>query len=731
MSYVKSTLRLAALGVIGGSFAQPALSIELITATPGDPRNDGRSVLGEGFNSTVISADGRFVAFHSNAPGLAQGPHEGGGYLVFIHDRQLGTTERASVDSAEVPLFSNSFLGSISPNGRFVAFINEGGPSFRDLVFLRDRQLGTTERVDLNSAGSPANADGGRPSVSADGRYVAFQSGATNLAADDLNGEWDIFVRDRQAETTERISVGSAEAGGNSDSQRPSISADGRYVVFWSRASNFLGPDGDLNNAADIFLRDRHLGTTELISGAGVSEGANGVSNDPEVTPDGRYVVFTSEASNLVPNDTNDRNDIFVRDRVAGTTERISVDGMSGDADDHSNLPSISADGRFVSFASSASDLVPGDTNGQQDVFVRDRVAGVTRRVNLNGAGAQTTDWDSDLNSISGDGRFIAFQSTASLVTGQGVGPDVFLTSRPEVGPQFVAAHLNGNNRDDLVGDFRPRGVWVLTDGATDWVRLHPSNPGGFAVGDFDATGRDDLAIDWESAGLWIRYNGATWTNLHPGNFENLAAANFDANIRSDLLADRGANGLWVRYNNTTWRLLNSGNVEGLATGDLDGNGRAEPIGDFGPDGIWAHLNNTTWTRLVSLNPENLKTGDLDGNNRDEVIGDFGSTGLFARYNNTNTWTRLHSKNPEGLAVGDFDGNGRDDLAVDFGADGLWVRLNNATWTLIHIGNVEELSTGDFDGNGKVDLVVDFGSPPLYVRYNNATWVLLPDLPPV
>jgi Tol biopolymer transport system component len=715
---VKSTLRLAALGVIGGSFAQPglALAIELVSVSSAEVPGNNTSSLG---NTTAVSADGRFVAFTSRASNLVESDTNNAPD-VFVRDRQLGTTERVGV----------GFLGSISPDARFVAFWGAG-------VFVRDRQLGTTERVDVDSAESPGNPDSRSPSVSADGRYVAFQSTATNLVPNDLNGKRDIFLRDRQLGTTERISLDSEEAEANGESQFPSISGDGRYVVFSSVASNLIDNDGPTE---DIFLRDRQLGTTELISGETDpiqgGQAANNYSEDPEITPDGRYVVFTSEASNLVPNDINADADIFVRDRLTGTTERISVNSAGGNSQiQGSGYSSISADGRFVSFASRAIDIVPGDPGDSSytwDVFVRDRLAGVTRRVSVNAAGAEGNGSGSTQNSISADGRFIAFESNSTnLVPGDGPSNDVFLTFRPSVSPQFIGADLNGNNRDELVGDFGPRGVWVLPDGATDWVRLHPTNAGSFAVGDFDATGRDDVAIDWDAAGLWIRYNGATWTKLHPGDFDNLAAANFDANIRSDLLADRGAKGLWVRYNNATWRLLNSGNVQSLATGDLDGNGRAEPIGDFGPDGLWAYLNNTTWTRLVSLNPETVKSGDLDGNNRDEVIADFGSIGLFARFNNTNAWTKLHQKNPEGLAVGDFDGNGRDDLAVDFGAGGLWVRLNNATWTLIHIGNVEGLSTGDFDGNGKADLVVDFGTVPLYVRYNNATWVPLPDLPPV
>ena len=176
---------------------------------------------------------------------------------------------------------------------------------------MRDRQAGTTRRVSISSTGTQANDASDSPSISADGRYVAFHSDATNLVAGDTNGASDIFVRDRQAGTTTRVSVSSAESQGNDDSYNPSISADGRSVAFQSDASNLVA--NDTNGTSDIFVRDRQAGTTRRVSISSTGTQGNNNSDAPSISADGRYVAFPSDATNLVANDTNGTSDVFVR----------------------------------------------------------------------------------------------------------------------------------------------------------------------------------------------------------------------------------------------------------------------------------------------------------------------------------------------------------------------------------------------------------------------------------
>ena len=179
------------------------------------------------------------------------------------------------------------------------------------------------------------------------------------------------------AQTTERVSVNSAEVEGNDASDTTALSADGRFVAFISEADNLVA--GDVNGQADIFVRDRQTGTTEQVSVSSDEEGGNDSSDDPRISPDGRYVVFSSYSDNLVDGDTNDEADIFLRDRQAGTTERVSLTDADAQAEfDGSFLPDVSSDGRYVAFQSYADDLVAGDEEGYLDIFVRDRVAGTT-----------------------------------------------------------------------------------------------------------------------------------------------------------------------------------------------------------------------------------------------------------------------------------------------------------------------------------------------------------------
>src|SRR5260221_119014 len=291
-------------------------------------------------------------------------------------------TQRVSVDSGGAQGNDGSFEPSVSADGRYVAFTSASSnlvpgdtTGFWD-VFVRDRLSGVTERVSVDSGGAPGNSDSGvyGISISADGRYVAFDSLATNLVPADTNGALDVFVRDRVGGTTARVSVGSGGAQGNSDSFSPSISADGLSVAFESFASNLIS--WDTNGVRDIFYRAWQNNYTEIVSVDSSAAQANGDSYEPAITADGRYVAFTSYATNLVPGDTNGFIDVFVRSRSIGTTQRVSLSSSWVQGNDDSCYffhPSYSADGRYVAFESFATNLVPGDTNGSSDIFIRDR----------------------------------------------------------------------------------------------------------------------------------------------------------------------------------------------------------------------------------------------------------------------------------------------------------------------------------------------------------------------
>jgi Tol biopolymer transport system component len=395
---------------IGSGLGAPAPTTRVSVASDGTEGNNA-----SGGDLAVISADGRLVDFDSSATNLVAGDTNNVGD-IFVHDRQTGVTERVSVASDGTEGNANSLTHALSADGRYVAFGSNAsnlvaGDTNNTLdVFVRDRQTGATERVSVASNGAEANGISAFPALSADGRLVAFYSFASNLVPGDTNNTVDIFVRDRQAGTTTRVSVASNGIQGNNFSFSPALSADGRYVAFGSFASNLV--PGDTNGSADVFVHDRQTGLTERVSvGVGGIQGNQGsLIQRSAISADGRLVAFASMASNLVPGDTNDAWDVFVRDRQAGTTERVSL--ACGGQASTGQEPALSADGRFVAFRSFAP-LVPGDTNNREDIFVYDRQGGTTTRVSLADDGAQANG-ESRRAALSADARVVAFSSLAS-----------------------------------------------------------------------------------------------------------------------------------------------------------------------------------------------------------------------------------------------------------------------------------------------------------------------------
>ncbi|MFO8008039.1 MAG: hypothetical protein R6V05_09915, partial [Candidatus Brocadiia bacterium] len=247
---------------------------------------------------------------------------------------------------------------------------NESCPVSLRLEALESRLLlsGVIERVSLDSAGDEVIGNSYAPDVSDDGRYVTFSSYSAGLVSGDANGVSDVFVYDRQTDTIERVSLASDGSEGNGASAYSAISDDGRFVAFWSEATNLV--TGDTNGHADIFVYDRQSDTIERVSVASDGTQADAASQKAAISGTGRYVTFQSEATNLVAGDTNGVRDIFVHDLENDTTERVSLTSGGGEGSGNSSEPSISDDGRYVSFHSTAGDLVSGDTNFLPDAFV-------------------------------------------------------------------------------------------------------------------------------------------------------------------------------------------------------------------------------------------------------------------------------------------------------------------------------------------------------------------------
>lgn len=368
-----------------------------------------------------ISAEGRFVVFSSRATNLIPDDTNGLFRDAFVHDRLTGETDIVSVSSTGAQGDRDACGADISDDGRFVIFSSlsskfvAGDTNGLDDVFRHDRSTGETVLVSVTSEGKVADNSSFPGAISADGRLVTFDSNAA-LVPEDTNGTNDVYVRDLVAGVTELISVSTAGAAGNGSSFIELISADGRFVAFRSSADDLIPNDTD-GHTSNIFVRDRMLGTTEVVSVDNARNQAE--SSGFGMSADGRFVAFTTGAS-LVPEDTFPGGDVYLRDRGAGTTELVSVTDDEAASNGSSFSPAVSAHGRFVAFESFATNLTAGESppfdQFNEDVFVRDREAGTTSRISETTAGQKAVG-ASFLEGINGDGLVVAFSSAdGSLV---------------------------------------------------------------------------------------------------------------------------------------------------------------------------------------------------------------------------------------------------------------------------------------------------------------------------
>ena len=366
-------------------------------------------------SSPAVSADGNDIAFRSHSSNLVlRDINECAD--AFHFNALSGETVLASISSTGDQANISVFDPAVSGDGRYVAFetvattlIPDDTNNFFD-VFVHDIQTGDTNRVSVSSSGEQANDNSGDPDISSDGRYVVFHSRADNLAPYHRYYIDDIYRHDRETGITIRISVNSSGKQGNGSSYNPAISADGRYVVFDSAATNLV--TGDINGVSDIFLHDTLTGETSLISISSLGVKGNSSSDHPDVSLDGNLIVFHSSASNLVPVDTNALSDIFVHDRQTGLTIMASINSDGIQTNGVSILPTISSDGMIVAFQSEAANLVLGDTNGVSDIFIWDYRTSKTQRISISWDGDQST-FSSVRPSISSNGQCVVFQSDA------------------------------------------------------------------------------------------------------------------------------------------------------------------------------------------------------------------------------------------------------------------------------------------------------------------------------
>ena len=386
------------------------------------------------------------------------------------------------------------------------------------------------ERASVDTAGRDPNGVSFDPSISADGRYVVFWSPANDLVSGDTNGVNDVFRRDLLTNTTIRVSLDTGGGNPNGESFYPSISGDGRYVAFASDATDLVTGDG--SSIEDIFVRDLQAATTTRVTVDTLGGDPNAGTRHARISDDGRHVVFASLASDLVAGDLNGFEDVFVRDLDAGTTTRASVDTGGGDANDDSGStglispPAIDADGSRVVFFSAASDLVPMDGNGFSDVFMRDLTAGTTTRVSVDTGGG-----DANGPSDAGNGK-------------PGISGDGNVVAFSSFASDLVIGDGNGSGSDVFVRDLQ-NPTTVLASGAT-------GGGGGASISD------DARYVAYQTTHIWVHdlQNGTTaLASAKFGQPENGISGN----------ASVSADGRYVVFHSNASNLAN-----GDGNGDFD-----------------------------------------------------------------------------------------------------------------------------------------------------------------
>lgn len=402
-----------------------SLLFAILPASTGEAGGATTTLLSESINGGAansssycgdISTDGRIVLMSSSATDLVPQEVSQGFDHVFVRDAVAGTTEQIDVSSRGGQPNGQNGGAALSGSGRYVAFQSGAtnlarDTNFYDDIFLRDRVKGRTTIVDRNSSGDQVNDIAFNPAISMTGRFVGFASDATNIDPRATNrNRSQIYLRDRQSGTTLLVSVGSAGRIGNGNSYDPSISADGRYVAFYSVASNLV--KGDTNGLSDVFVHDLSTGKTVRASVATSGAQADDVSAYPSISSNGSRVAFTSHATNLVPGDTNGQYDGFVRDLATNTTTRVTVSSSGEQANDGGVAPSISPDGRFVGVSSQSTNLVPGDTSGIGEAFVYDLATGRIRLVSRSSSGA-LANADTGVGGISANATYACISSPA------------------------------------------------------------------------------------------------------------------------------------------------------------------------------------------------------------------------------------------------------------------------------------------------------------------------------
>lgn len=654
---------------------------------------------------TSVSQDGRFVVIDSNASNIVAGDNNNA-QDVFLRNLESGTTTAVSLDTSGTATGNcPSLRGVMSANGRYVVFnscasnLIPSGPTGISSVYRRDLQTNSTSVVAVNTSGAPAGTDSaGHLDISANGRFVVFQSREPNLTTlPDTQNNMDIFIRDMQSGVTSMVSVNSAGNGpGNANSGSTSslfdvvrVSPDGRYILFPSEATNLVSTPAAIGSV-NLFVRDTVAGTTVPISINAAGTQLVGATMAGSLSDDGRYVYFASGNSTIIPNDTNNAGDVFRRDLSNNTTTLISVNtnGTAG-GNAESTGPSASADGRYVAFQSAASDIsTTTDTNVSYDVFWRDTVLGTTRLISINSTTSNAANSFSGSPTISRDGLSVIYNSLAT---------------------DLVPPPLDSNANYDIY-------LRSITDSVTIPIS---ANEGGTATGNqptkdgfISANGNVVSFLSGASNLLPNDLNGpAGDAFVYTRKTRRLPIVDFDGDGRTDLGVFRPSDSYWYITNSSdsSFRAQQFGiSTDIPVANDYDGDGKTD-VAIF-RNGVWYSVlssNNTVQITTFGQTGDKPITGDFDGDRRSD-LGIF-RNGIWQirESSDGNVRTVQFGLTGDAPTAADFDGDRRTDVGI-FRA-GTWYIIESLTFNvrIAQFGSTGDLPVhGDFDGDEKADLAV-------------------------
>ena len=363
---------------------------------------------------SIISSDAKLVVFESAAENLVEGDSNASNDL-FLRNLQTGTVQLISCDSSGAQGNAVSSQASLSADSRFLAFtsqannFSETDSSANQDIYIKNLQTGQLVWASATAQNSQSNGDSQHPSLSGNGNLVAFDSLASNLSGIDTNNKSDIFLKNLKTGELRLISTNQQGAQGNGHSSHPLLSSDGRWLAFESDASNLVV--GDTNGKRDIFIKDLQTGLIERLNLSSNGQQDNGNAHLEAMSANGRVLAFSSDGDNLSAGDSNRQRDIFIKNRDKAGVERVSLDSAGQQANGASHDADLSSDGRIVSFSSKASNLSANDNNLSEDVFVKDLQTGAIARVSGN---TQAQASDSNFGMLSGDGKVLAFHSQTS-----------------------------------------------------------------------------------------------------------------------------------------------------------------------------------------------------------------------------------------------------------------------------------------------------------------------------